>query len=872
MVSQTNPFPLDAQIRYNGSGAGIDGNTSVELRIPLNQTPENFLYLNPQVRLFNNGRMGSNLAVGYRSLNDIGKYVLGGYLAYDNRDTGAQFFHQISAGLEFFAESWDMRLNAYLPVGKTNTQLSETLLNSGTFQGTQFLIDRERRFDAAMGGVELEAGTIVNTGDAGYLRPYLGTYYYTATNSIGALGIKGGLAYYGDLVNAGLSIQNDRIFGTSILFNIGINLSNRSERKVTPPTLLDRMNEPLSRNGSILVENQTVRDGLVAINPVTGQPYSFFVVADSTTGLSGTPNVVSFANFSTALANAGSAGANGVVYAYNPSGSTAPTIGGFTIPDGTKVVSSAPTLIPVSYQTGIGGTTFPNIPLPSGTGVYPIVKGTVTLASGSNQILSGYDIRPNSSGVVGTNNINATVADNRVTITSSVASDRDIFLSGFSGNTNVLRNTISNSAGAGIVLQNGSGNPTVSNNNVTITAPNTSLGFDGRGIVLSNVNATTTTIDGNAVSGAIAEGIRFDNVTGNAAITNNTVLNTIQPKTQTGLEASIFVRTGAGNLNLNISGNTVGDNNKLSTFDNDGVTPVANNEIDGIEVSVCRLYGDGIGGCPATTTAIVNISNNVIRNITSPAAAGDGIDINLSTNAIARFTIANNKVSNISDKGISFGADDGSKASAIISNNTFNGMGETGIQIRVAQSTGATANLSSPVTLGGVTTSGVVISGNQIANTGQSGIRLRTQNAGQLTATVNNNSISNANNGSPAASPDEGGILVRTQDTSIIRATLTNNTVSNTSNQTNSGGLLFRKQNSSNLCVKVQNNQSSNAAVADYRFNQTGGTGQIQLSGISTPISTTGALQTALLAQGNTGTTFAITGNVSVPTATCTFP
>jgi hypothetical protein len=27
--SQTNPFPFDAQLRYNGSGAGIDGNTSV---------------------------------------------------------------------------------------------------------------------------------------------------------------------------------------------------------------------------------------------------------------------------------------------------------------------------------------------------------------------------------------------------------------------------------------------------------------------------------------------------------------------------------------------------------------------------------------------------------------------------------------------------------------------------------------------------------------------------------------------------------------------------------------------------------------------------------------------------------------------------
>ncbi|MCX5934201.1 MAG: right-handed parallel beta-helix repeat-containing protein, partial [Pseudanabaena sp. LacPavin_0818_WC45_MAG_42_6] len=164
------------------------------------------------------------------------------------------------------------------------------------------------------------------------------------------------------------------------------------------------------------------------------------------------------------------------------------------------------------------------------------------------------------------------------------------------------------------------------------------------------------------------------------------------------------------------------------------------------------------------------ISGNTIRNITSNAANADGIDINLSTNAIARFTISNNNLSNISDKGISFGADDASKGSAIISNNTFNGMGEVGIQVRVAQAAGATADLSSPVTLGGVTTSGVVISGNQISNTGQSGIRLRTENAGQLTVTVNNNSITNANNGVPAASTDEGGILVRTKQSIIERS------------------------------------------------------------------------------------------------------
>jgi len=692
---QPDPFPFDAQLRYNGSGAGVDGNTSVDLRIPLNQTPENFFYLNPQVRIFNNGRIGSNLAVGYRSLNDVAKYVLGGYLAYDNRDAGAQFFQQISAGLELFAETWDMRLNTYLPVGKTNTQLSETLLNTGSFQGNQFLIDRDRRFDAAMGGVELEAGTIITTGDAGYLRPYVGTYYYTATNSIGALGIKGGLGYYGDLINAGLSIQNDRIFGTSILFNIGVNFSNRSARRATPPTLLERMNEPLSRNSSVLVENQTVRDQLVAINPLTGQPYSFFIVADSTTGLSGNPNVVSFANFSTAIANASAAGGNGIVYAYTPTGSTAPTLGGFTIPDGVKVLSSAPAVVPLSYLAGTGGANLSNVPLPANTGVYPIVNDTVTLAAGTNQALAGFSINKNvntgaNAGIIGNNNVSALIAYN----------------------------------------------------NVNITAPSsTPVGNSGRGIVLIGASGNTNVVD-NQVNNAIAEGIRLDNVSGNAAITGNTVVNTIQPDVQTQVEAGILVRNNTGNINLTIANNIVRDNTATA-----GVV-----EIDGIEFSLCRVYPD-LAGCTATTTATVNITGNTIRNITGATDGADGIDINLGNNANATLTISNNTIDNIVNKGISFGAVDGSVGTTKIANNIISNVGGAAIQVRVGET----------------------------AVGGQSSVR----------AAVLNNKVTNTNT---QVGIDDASMIIRSQNVASLCVRFEGNTLNN---PTSSLDYLFRRQSTS---------------------------------------------------------------------------
>ena len=748
--SQTNPFPFDAQLRYNGSGAGIDGNTSVELRIPLNQTPENFFYLNPQIRVFNNGRIGSNLAVGYRSLNDVAKYVLGGYFAYDNRDTGSQFFQQISAGLEFFAEAWDMRLNTYLPVGKTNTQLSETILNSGSFQGNQFLIDRDRRFDAAMSGVELEAGTIITTGDTGYLRPYVGTYYYTATNSVGALGIKGGLGYYGDLINAGLSIQNDRIFGTSILFNIGINFSNRPARGVNPPTLLERMNEPISRSSSVLVENQTVRDQLVAINPLTGQPYSFFIVADNATGLSGNPNVVSFANFSTAIANASAAGANGIVYAYTPTGSTAPTLAGFTIPDGVKVFSSAPSVVPLSYLAGSGGANLPNIPLPANTGVYPIVSDTVTLASGSNQALSGFSINKNvatgaNAGIIGNNNVNALIANNRV----------------------------------------------------NITAPSsTPVGNSGRGVVLIGASGNTNVSD-NQVNNAIAEGIRLDNVSGTAAITGNTVINTIQPNVQTQVEAGILVRNNTGNVNLTIANNIVRDNTTTA-----GVV-----EIDGIEFSLCRVYPD-LAGCATTTTATVNITGNTIRNITGAPDGADGIDINLGNNANATLTISNNTIDNIVNKGISFGAVDGSIGTTTISNNKISNVGGAGIQVRVGET-----NVG-----------------------GEASVR----------AAVLNNTLTNTETGTA----DDAAIIMRSQNAASLCVRFEGNTLNN---PTSSLDYLFRRQSTSASGLQLAGLTTAIAVLNPSPTLQT----ELTARG------NTGGVLAKYRVQNNT---------VQIPTTACTFP
>ncbi len=623
-------------------------------------------------------------------------------------------------------------------------------------------IDRDRRIDAAMGGVDLEFGTIVNLeGTGGYFRPYAGTYYYTAANSAGALGIKGGIGYYGSLFNAGLSIQNDRVFGTSVLFNIGINLGDRPSSK--PPTLLERMNESVARNGSVVIENQVVRDQVIAVNPATGRPYSFFIVADSTSGLAGNPNVLSYANFATAVANAGAAGSDGVVFAYAPSGSAAPILGGFTIPDQVRVISSASSTI--NLPSLAAGSTLTSLPLPSNTGVFPVITDTVTLATGgTNQALIGFAINKN----------------------------------------------VATGAGAGVIGNNNT-NATIANNIVTITAPSTTgVGTSGRGIVLVGASGNTNVLN-NQVNNAIAEGIRLDNVSGTAVISGNTVLNTIQPNVQTNVEAGILVRNNTGNVNLSISGNTVGNNNTLSTFNSDGITPLVRNEIDGIEFSLCRVYSD-LPACNTTATATVNITGNTVRNITGGNDGADGIDINLGNNANATINITNNTLDNIVNKGISFGAVNNAIATTTIANNAVSNVGGTAIQVRLANPDDTQG--------GGLTNNPLV------------------------RAAVLNNNITNTETGTA----DNGSLTMRTQGNATLCVRFEGNTLNN---PTAEFDYLFRRQ------------------TATSTIQLAGLTSEI-LTGNPSP-----GLVTELTSRGNTGTVtkFRVQdNNVQIPTAACTFP
>ena len=398
-------FTPRAGLRYTGEGAGFEGFTSVEGFFPLAQTPgRNLTYSDLRLHIFNNGSLGGNATLGHRIYLPASGLTVGGYISYDNRDTGNTFFNQIGVGLEALSESWDVRLNGYLPIGDNRSLVNTAVAGTSRFSQNVLLLDFNKQFEAAMTGFDLEAGGVLPIAQAGYLRPFAGTYYYNAEGSEGAWGIRGGLSYYGDYLQASVAVQDDRIFDTQVVFKVGINFPGSVPRsRVKPPSALARMGESVVRQAAIAVEDQKIRSQETALNPATGQQWFFQHVALGNSGGNGTFESP-FGTVENGL-NATRSDGNDIVYVQP---GTNPGIPGFTIRDRVQVLSTGSGQPLDTEQLG-------NIQLPlSGAGVLPEVIESVTL--GNDTTISGFAFNnsPEDS-IRGTNLSNVTIRDNRIT-------------------------------------------------------------------------------------------------------------------------------------------------------------------------------------------------------------------------------------------------------------------------------------------------------------------------------------------------------------------------------------------------------------------------------------------------------------------------
>ncbi|NET56417.1 MAG: hypothetical protein F6K47_09660 [Symploca sp. SIO2E6] len=848
---------------YNSSAAGHDGFGRFESFVPLFQNPgKDLLFLEGRFLLDNSANLGGNVLLGYRAFNPELNRTFGGYVGYDNRDTGTRTFNQIGLGLESLGEIWDFRLNGYLPVGDTRQVVASNTVESNLqltgdpfFQGNSLLLPVNGTFqtttirEAAMSGLDLEVGAkITEFANGGEVRGQVGIYYYDASGSPSTVGGKIRVEVKPtDYLNLGLGVQHDDLFGTNILFTVGGTFpGTRPAAYRQEPDEMEsvwaRIGESVSRSASIIVDQQvtsetfTGESTVTATNPATGQPWVFVHVTEG-----GNSDGTFESPFSTLQEGIAVTQSDGNYIIYVRSGANSVDIGSITIPAQVQLLSAG-VLQEISIQ-GLGLVALPF----SNSGQLTNFTGTITLADQS--VLSGFNLTSNSGpGIIVRDIGEITIRDSSITSSSQAA----LLLANTTGtvtltNTNLTGNGVPALVGTNINNLTVTGGKIISTNSTTNGV--TLNGVTGN-LTLANGKITDSQAEGILVensSGAIAisdfqihraqhQGILLRQVDGTVQIANNKISDTAgvlpgDPTTAnppTGQGIGLFEVTGA----VEITDNQV--NGTTGFFGNSDFTNPANNYLS---------TGQGIALINTTAGEVsLTISGNQVENngidTADPTAniRGDGIGIFLEGEAMVNsLDISNNRITNNGGNGViinqgrltfgSSGGTDGGNSqisNATITDNTIENNTLNGITI---ESFGGTGNLviknnssirdndfrgiSIFANGDGQITTG--ITSNNINNNGFSGIDISAFEDGQITTETTSNSISQ--NGFR-------GISIFANENGKITEKITNNSIS----QNGAEGINNSASGNGWITAEISNNSINDNAANGIFISASGDT------------------------------------------------
>ncbi|MFN6496123.1 MAG: beta strand repeat-containing protein [Nostoc sp. DedQUE01] len=861
-IAQTIPEPEPIfsprfGVRYTTEGAGYESFSAFEGFLPVLQTPGNSLsFLQGKVLLDNDSNLASNILFGHRFFSQKDNRIIGGYISYSTRDTGRSNFDQLGLGFETLG-SWDFRFNAYLPLNSSEKQFDQTTLPF--FQGNSLMIERSRFLEVAMSGVDAEVGTRLASIGSGDLRGYAGVYYYSGGQSREAFGWKTRIeARPNDYLGLSLSLQNDDLFDTRLVFSIGANFPGSGARRSKPKkdSALARMGTTVENQATILVAVENRTDSFAATiesnNPdtPTNNPNTPTNNTDTPTNNpdiptnnnsdrsiiihvapGGTGNGTFEAPFGTIADALAVAKTDNVIYVRsNPTTVFAP----FTIPDGVRVFSSGP--LQVVNVKDLGVVTLPL----SGSGIHPTITGAVPTGNGlitlgNNTVISGFNIQipgtDDARGVKGTNISNVRILDNKITNAFS----EGIYLENVTGTLEIARNTITDtrspaidtSLESGIFVWNYQGIT-----DLTITDNRIITNFD----VDSNYR-----VDGIEVNLCRDVDAAFVNKTcaSNASITANIVNNQIIYNGQ------VNGGSGADGIDLNLGnlgqGTFVVSGNTLTKIVDEGISinAVANSEGNfTITNNIITNVGDSSIEVellkPEAATPAVNLFNNSITSFTITGntldtSGNDGIDFEVADKADVTIAIANNIIENIGsgdsgDRAIQLQATDNAIVRPTINSNTISNISGDGIQL---------SQVISPI-----------VTSNNITNTGDRGIVIETASG---TTNISNNTLIDANQESIKLSEITGSTTISqnningsnnntgidvTNTTGDVNLTIANNQLAENFNDvrvslagTASGTLEINSNTITNngTAVDVQLSDSTNLSSVSINNNQING-------------------------------------------------
>lgn len=233
-----------------------------QLLQPLSQDNNSLTYLDFR-GVYNPGQTNEfNIGLGFRRILDSRNWYLGGYGAFDTRESDSgRRYNQATLGVEAISADWDLRANGYLPLTgkKLISATSGGPVGAAYFSGFNLIqpyVQGTQIYEEALAGMDVEVGRLLPFIPYGETRLYLGSYYFDGDSVASTgMGLRGRLEFRPrkNLI-FGVSTQHDDLFGAETAVTLKYSFGYKSERGNR--TLSERMIQIVERDIDVAETSQ----------------------------------------------------------------------------------------------------------------------------------------------------------------------------------------------------------------------------------------------------------------------------------------------------------------------------------------------------------------------------------------------------------------------------------------------------------------------------------------------------------------------------------------------------------------------------------------------------------------------------------------
>lgn len=482
--------------------------------LPLAQDEDTLFLGNLRFRIDNQQSSEGNFGLGLRHMLPSG-WNLGGYSYFDRRRSSlGNMFNQVTVGAEALSMDWDVRANAYMPIGRTSHNVDN--LNTATISGTSvtFRGGEER----SLSGFDAELGwrlPVFDESAGQQLRLYAGGYRFSDEKAGLVAGPRGRFdltfdevpyLWEGSRFSIGGEIQHDGQRGTQgfASFRLRIPLQifgGDTVRHANLSPLERRMADPIVRDVDIVSQSGAFGAEETVSEMASGGTLAI-VDTGSTTG----------ANLGAAIT---AAGANSTVVlqgAFTNVNSIVTLQSGQTVMGSGALTVRSPSGRTATLDLGTGTASI------TGTGTTIGAAETLIQMANNSSLIGITATNPNSGGGDGTATVlvsgvsGVTIRGNTLSGSATGNTSTPIYVRSGASNITITDNTLSATGAAGQrvvggVLLDGASNVTFSNNTLTATGGNNrsvyvrnTTGLSGSGNVRNAETCETLGVNTGSVS------------------------------------------------------------------------------------------------------------------------------------------------------------------------------------------------------------------------------------------------------------------------------------------------------------------------------------------------------------------------------------